>query len=128
MFHNPEDCAEYGRHIEGPARARVFEISELLTFQRASREHCDGPTIRGWTYIILSCALYLNTCLLTLGDLRQTKTAEVSHKGTIIIHIRVYIMSLLFIYIGQRLILRRNIKNPKLCPVIALMTWLLVLR
>ena len=59
MFHNPEDCAEYGRHIEGPARARVFEISELLSLQRASREHCDGPTIRGWTYIILSCALFL---------------------------------------------------------------------
>jgi len=32
----------------------------------------------------------------------------------------------IFVNLGQRLLLRRNYKDPKLCPVIALMTWLAV--
>lgn len=59
MFRDPVDCEEYGRLVEGPDRARVFEISELLDMQRASREHCDGPTLRAWTYVLVSCALFL---------------------------------------------------------------------
>ena len=34
----------------------------------------------------------------------------------------------IFVNSGQRLLLRRNYKDPKLCPVIALMIWLAVLR
>jgi len=34
----------------------------------------------------------------------------------------------IFVNLGQQLLLRRNYKDPKLCPVTALMTWLAVLR
>ena len=32
------------------------------------------------------------------------------------------------LHLGNKLLLRRNIKNPELCPLIALMIWLTILK
>lgn len=58
MFHSPHECQKYGR-MEGPERAKIFEISDLLSMQQATRNYSTGPLIRAWTYILLSCALLL---------------------------------------------------------------------
>lgn len=43
----------------------------LLAMQKASRSHCDGPTLRAWTYVLLSSSLFLRkaeAAALTIGD------------------------------------------------------------
>ena len=30
MFHDPAECAKYGRKSGGPDRAKIFEISDLI--------------------------------------------------------------------------------------------------
>ena len=59
MYRDEKDCASYGRKVEGPDRARIFQISDLLALQAVSRRKMCGTTIRNWTYILLSCALFL---------------------------------------------------------------------
>ena len=73
MFHSRSDCAKYGRTLEGPDRAKIFQISDLLSMWRASREgSVSGPVIRAWTYVLMSCALLLRKAEaadLQLGDI-----------------------------------------------------------
>lgn len=59
MFKDPNDCKAYGRTCHGPDRARIFEIAHLVAMWEASRRNPDGPTLRAWTYVLLSCALFL---------------------------------------------------------------------
>lgn len=59
MFKDPLDSAKYGRTIKGPDRAKVLQISDLLALRKASRRNSTGPNVRAWTYVILSCALFL---------------------------------------------------------------------
>ena len=59
MFHDPAECAKYGRKREGPDRAKIFEISDLIAMFHATRQYSSGPVIRAWTYILTSCALLL---------------------------------------------------------------------
>lgn len=72
MFHSPTDCQKYGRTIEGPDRARIFQISDLLNMWKASREGGNGPLVPAWTYMLVSCALLLRKAEaadLKLGDI-----------------------------------------------------------
>ena len=72
MYHDEQDCAEYGRNVEGPDRAKVFKISDLLALRRVSRQKMCPTVIRSWTYVILSCALFLRkseAANLRLGDI-----------------------------------------------------------
>ena len=72
MYHDEGDCQNYGRKVEGPDRARVFKISELLALREASRQKMTGTMIRSWTYVLLSCALFLRkseAANLRLGDI-----------------------------------------------------------
>ena len=59
MFKDYNDCKVYGRSCKGPDRAKVFEIAHLLTMQDTTRRFPEGPTLRAWTYVLLSCALFL---------------------------------------------------------------------
>lgn len=60
MFKDSNDCKKYGRCTsKGPDRAKVFNIAHLLTMWHASRRNPDGPTVRAWTYVLLSCSLFL---------------------------------------------------------------------
>ena len=59
MFHNPDDCLKYGRPAEQPQQAKVFKIAHLLALYSACHVKKDAYTLRGWTYILLSCALFL---------------------------------------------------------------------
>lgn len=72
MFHSPTDCTKYGRTLEGPDRAKIFQISHLLSMWRASRDNPSGPTVRAWTYVLMSCTLLLRKAEaadLQLGDI-----------------------------------------------------------
>ena len=157
MFRDPGDCSKYGREVDGPARAKIFQISDLLAMQKASRSHCDGPTLRAWTYVLLSSSLFLRkaeAAALTIGDIevpldrvsgnpllndglpkylyihiRRSKTDQDGHGKFHQLNWNLVCSSLcMFHGIGGRLLLRRNVKNPRLCPLIALMTWLSILR
>lgn len=71
MFHSPTDCAKYGRTSDGPERAKIFQISDLLSMREATRQNATGPMVRSWTYILTSCALLLRKAEaadLRLGD------------------------------------------------------------
>ena len=59
MYHDEGDCARYGRNVAGPDRARIFRICDLLALRAVSRQNCTAVTMRSWTYILLSCALFL---------------------------------------------------------------------
>ena len=72
MFHDPAECANYGRKNEGLDRAKIFEISDLISMFQASRQNSTGPIIRAWTYILTSCALLLRkaeAASLLIGDI-----------------------------------------------------------
>jgi hypothetical protein len=72
MFHDPAECAKYGRRSEGPDRAKIFEISDLIAMFQASRQNSNGPIIRAWTYVLTSCALLLRkaeAAALLIGDI-----------------------------------------------------------
>ena len=43
MFHDPAECANYGRKNEGLDRAKIFEISDLISMFQASRQNSTGP-------------------------------------------------------------------------------------
>ena len=60
MFHDPAECTKYGRKREGPDRAKIFQISDLIAMWQASRQYSTGPLIRAWTYILTSCAVLLH--------------------------------------------------------------------
>lgn len=155
MFHIPSECAKYGRTFVGPERAKTFQISDLLSMWEAARQNATGPLIRSWMYVLISCALLLRKAEaadLQLGDvevpldrvsgqmllvgglpkylfihIRRSKTDQDGQgKGFKLISSWIWID--LSCYIGQRLLLRRNVKNPKLCPVLTLMTWLSLLK
>lgn len=72
MYHDEGDCTSHGRKVEGPDRAKVLQIYDLLALREVSRKKMSGPMIRGWTYILLSCALFLRkseAANLKLGDI-----------------------------------------------------------
>ena len=72
MFHDPAECAKYGRKSEGPDRAKIFEISDLIAMFQASRQNSSGSMIRAWTYVLISCALLLRkaeAAALLIGDI-----------------------------------------------------------
>lgn len=79
MFHSPQECQKYGRKVEGPERAKIFEISDLLAMHRASRSFSTGPITRAWTYILLSIALLLRkaeAAALMIGDIEVPLNRE----------------------------------------------------
>ena len=72
MMKNPIQCAKGGRKLYVPDRAKVFEISHLLAMQKASRLYPNGPISRAWTYVLLSCCLFLRkseASELRIGDI-----------------------------------------------------------
>ena len=72
MFRDPTECSKYGRKVEGPDRARIFQISDLIAMWQATRQYSTGPLIRAWTYILISCALLLRkaeAAALLLNDI-----------------------------------------------------------
>lgn len=72
MYHDEIDCKRYGRKVEGTDRAKVLRISDLLALQAASRKNMCPTTVRSWTYVLLSCALFLRkseAANLRLGDI-----------------------------------------------------------
>lgn len=72
MMKNPEDCKKVDRSVDGPVRARIFEISQLLEMYKASRQYSTGPMLRAWTYILISCCLFLRkseAVNLKIGDI-----------------------------------------------------------
>ena len=72
MYHDEGDCKSHGRKLEGPDRAKVLQICDLLALRDVSRKQTSGPMICGWTYILLSCALFLRkseAANLQLGDI-----------------------------------------------------------
>ena len=71
MCNDEGDCKSHGRKLEGPDRAKVLQIWDLLALRDVSRKQTSGPMIRGWTYILLSCALFFRkseAANLRLGD------------------------------------------------------------
>ena len=46
MFHDPAECANYGRKNEGLDRAKIFEISDLISMFQASRQNSTGPIMQ----------------------------------------------------------------------------------
>ena len=38
------------KKLMGQLRQKNFQISGLLAMQKASRSHCDGPTLKAWTW------------------------------------------------------------------------------
>lgn len=72
MMQSPEDCRKASRSTNGPIRAKIFEISNLLEMQKASRLYPSGPVLRAWTYILTSCCLFLRkseAVNLKIGDI-----------------------------------------------------------
>ena len=72
MMTNRADCLKSGRNLEGPSRARVFEMSELLSMWKATRTYPTAPILRAWTYVLCSCCLFLRkaeAASLTIGDI-----------------------------------------------------------
>ena len=72
MMRNPDDCRRGGRSTEHPVRAKIFEISQLLEMQKASRLYPIGPILRAWTYVLISCCLFLRkseAANLKIGDI-----------------------------------------------------------
>lgn len=59
MFHDPSECQKYGRKYDTTNRAPVFRITHLLTLYNTCHIKHDTYTMRGWTYILLSCSLFL---------------------------------------------------------------------
>lgn len=94
MFKDPSDCKKYGRSCKGPSRAKVFDISHLLKMWQASRENPRGPTLRAWTYVLLSCSLFLRkseAVNMKLGDIDRTTGKPLLSEGLpryIFVHIR----------------------------------------
>ena len=80
MFHSPTDCAKYGRTSDGPERAKIFQISDLLSMRRATRQNATGPMVRvrSWTYVLISCALLLRKA--EAADLRLSDVEVPSDK------------------------------------------------
>ena len=72
MFHDPIECARYGRQLEAPIRAWIFKVSDFLAIQQTTRKQPSGYNLRSWTYLLLSCALFLRkseAANLTLRDI-----------------------------------------------------------
>ena len=99
MMKNPDDSKEGGRTIEGPDRARIFRIPQLLAMYKASRSYPTGPIMRVWTYVLTSCCLFLRkseAAALTLGDIevpcsKVTGRQLLTHNGIpkyLFVHIR----------------------------------------
>ena len=60
MFHDPSECQKYGRKFDPKTkRAPVFRIAHLMSLYNVCQVKRDAYTMRGWTYILLSCALFL---------------------------------------------------------------------
>ena len=78
MFHSPTDCAKYGWTSDGPERAKIFQISDLLNMRRATRQNATGPMVRSWTYVLISCALLLRKA--EAADLRLSDVEVPSDK------------------------------------------------
>ena len=57
LYSECDDCLKYGRPAEQPQQAKVFKIAHLLALYSACHVKKDAYTLRGWTYILLSCAL-----------------------------------------------------------------------
>ena len=74
MFRDPVECARYCRNVEGPVKARIFKISDLIKIQETSRRNPNGYNLRSWTYILLSCSLFLRkseAAALSLSDIEM---------------------------------------------------------
>lgn len=155
MFHDPNECRKYGRKLDSTTkRAPVFRIAHLLSMYNVCQVKRDAYTMRGWTYILLSCSLFLRkseAAALLISDIdvptnhvtgeilledglprflyvliRRSKTDQ-EGQGMFYNHCVVSV-TINFMILGQRLLLRRNVENYKLCPVLTLMTWLAILR
>ena len=160
MFHDPNECRKYGRKFDPTTkRAPVFRIAHLMSLYNVCQVKRDAYTMRGWTYILLSCALFLRkseAAALLISDIdvpTNHVTGEILQEDGLPRFLYVLIrrsktdqegqgmfcnpsIAIVFIVmsfknltiLGQRLLLRRNIENYKLCPVLTLMTWLAILR
>lgn len=97
MFKDPSDCAKYGRVVQGPDRAKIFQISDLLALRKVSWVNATGPNVRAWTYVILSCALFLRkseAANLMIGDIEvpiNRVTGEPVMNGNLPRHLFVHI-------------------------------------
>ena len=59
MYHDPSACEKYGRAVSVVMRAEVFKIAHLHSLYEMSRIKADVYTLRTWTYILISIALFL---------------------------------------------------------------------
>lgn len=59
MYHDPSTCEKYGRAVSAVQRAQVFKISHLHQLYELSRIKADVYTLRTWTYILISIALFM---------------------------------------------------------------------
>ena len=60
IFHSPADCKQYGRAMKQEDRkAKVLRIPHLIALYNSCQLRKDAYALRGWTYIHLSCALFL---------------------------------------------------------------------
>ena len=98
MFHDPLELARYGRKMEGPVTARIFKICDLLALHDLTRRQPQAYILRGWTYILLSCALFLRkseAANLMISDLSVPRDAvtgklllESGLPKVVVVHIR----------------------------------------
>ena len=56
MFHDPSECQ---KDSDTTKRAPVFRITHLISLHNVCQVKRDPYTMRGWTYILLSCSLFL---------------------------------------------------------------------
>lgn len=121
MFHNPDDCLKYGRPVEQPQQAKVFKITHLLAIYHACHVKKDAYTLRGWTYILLSCALFLRkseAAALTIKDLdipTDPVTGDIMLEQNLPKFIFVTIQRSKTDQEGQGNLLNSNIFNQHLC-------------
>ncbi len=98
MFHDPVECSCYGRGDDAPVLPRMFQIHDLLALDDLSRKQPQPYILRGWTYILISCALFLRkseAANLTMSDISVPRDAvsgkvavEIGLPKVVHIHIR----------------------------------------
>ena len=59
MFHDPNKCHKYGRKFDcSTKKARVQNYTPHV-LGKIGQVKCNAYTMRGWTYVLLSCSLFL---------------------------------------------------------------------
>ena len=85
---------------EGPNRAKIFEITDLIAMFQASRQNSSGSMIKAWTYVLVSmCTLFLckaEAAALLIGDI-EVPVDKVSGQPLIVDGLPRY----LFVHIRQ---------------------------